>query len=299
MILQTKHKIFLASLVYHPNRWLRTILGKTDLGQFSRNGFKWELDLSEVVDFSIYLTGGFERYLNKFIESNLSNGMIALDIGANIGAHTLTMGRSIAPEGQAHAIEATEYAFRKLSQNIKLNPRISDHVIAHHCMLMPSSDQDIESNTPNEIHSSWPFHSRQSRHQSHQGVLKSIGTARKISLDCLCAELDLKRLDLMKIDVDGNEWDVLSGGLETLERFSPVIVMEVAPDYHQTGATKSFPNIHRLLTDLGYCFFHLDGKRLPTTAEALGNSVPDGASMNVVASHPNSRPLSFSHRPCF
>lgn len=288
MLLQTKHKIFLASLAYHPIHRFRGVLGKSDKGCFTRSGFNWELDLGEVVDFMIYLTGGFEASLNQFIKRNLSEGMVALDIGANIGAHTLSMAEKVGSSGQTHAIEATEYAFAKLMRNIELNPSIAGQIKSHHCMLLPPRGLASEQAARNAIHSSWPFQSKQERHSSHQGVFKSIGKARKMSLDELCSELELKHLDLIKLDVDGNEWDVLSGGTATFTRFSPLIVMEVAPDYHEAGHEKSFPNIHRLLSELGYRFHQLNGKALPETAESLTRSIPAGASKNVVAVHHDS-----------
>lgn len=291
MLLQTKHKIFLASLAYHPIRRFRSLLGEPATARFRRGGFLWELDLGEVVDFMIYLTGGFEASLNEFIRENLSEGMVALDIGANIGAHTLSMGAKVGPGGQAHAIEATEYAFTKLTRNIELNPGIAGQITAHHCMLLPPRDQAGHHAERDEIHSSWPFQSDQERHSSHQGVFKSVGKARKISLDELCDELQLDRLDLIKLDVDGNEWDVLSGGTATFDRFKPLIVMEVAPDYHEAGHEKGFPNIHRLLSHMGYRFQRFGGKALPKTAEGLARSIPSGASRNVVAVHEGSQAL--------
>lgn len=294
MILQTKHKIFLASLAYHPIRRVRNLLGKAESGRFTRGGFLWELDLGEVVDFMIYLSGGFENSLNQFIRKNLGEGMVALDIGANIGAHTLSMGAGVAPGGQTHAIEATEYAFAKLTRNIELNPDIAAQITAHHCMLLSPHEQSDQDTATNAIHSSWPFQSDQERHSSHQGVFKTIGNARKMSLDELSDELKLARLDLIKLDVDGNEWDVLLGGTATFERFSPLIVMEVAPDYHEEGHEKGFPNIHRLLSDLGYRFYQINGKALPETAEGLARSIPAGASRNVVAVREGSRESRFN-----
>jgi hypothetical protein len=109
-----------------------------------------------------------------------------------------------------------------------------------------------------------------------------------LSLDELCDDLQLDRMDLIKLDVDGNEWDVLSGGTITFERFTPLIVMEVAPDYHEVGHQKGFTNIHALLTDMGYHFKQFNGKALPETAEDLARSIPSGASRNVVAVHKDS-----------
>jgi hypothetical protein len=47
------------------------------------------------------------------------------------------------------------------------------------------------------------------------------------SLDAAAERFDLKRLDFIKIDVDGGDYDVLRGGLRSLKRFRPVVVVEM------------------------------------------------------------------------
>lgn len=283
MQLKTKHKIQLASLAYYPiHRW-RSLIGKTDCGHFKRRGLNWELNLGEVVDFMIYLSGGFESYLSRFILNNLQDGAIAMDIGANVGAHTLAMGKAVGPNGQAHAVEATEYAFRKLKRNIELNPGISGRIHEHHCMLVSSGSNSEGELGQKHIYSSWPFSSKDPRHPTHQGVSKNVGTARTLSLDKLIEELRCKRLDLVKIDVDGNEWNVLSGGEQTLRNFTPLVIIEVALDYNERSAAKGFANVHNFLMDLGYTLFTFKGQKLSNDLEELVRIVPPGTSMNVVA----------------
>ena len=278
MILRTKHKIFIASIAFRFVRILRNVQGKGMQGQFQRAGFNWQLDLREVVDFMIYISGGFEAYLSRFIRNNVKGGDVVMDIGANIGAHTLAMGKSVGASGRVYAIEATEYAYSKLQTNIALNPELSSQVEAIHCILA-ASDNVADSF---EIHSSWPFESKAERHSSHQGVTKSVGAAPAISLDTLVASHGITRLDFIKMDVDGHEWDVLSGGRQTFERMRPVIVMEIAPDYHDPEHAKGFFNIHRFLSELGYTFHDFNGAVLPQQAKALAATIPDGASKNVV-----------------
>lgn len=278
MILRTKHKICIASIAFRITRILRGIQGKDMQGHFKRASFNWQLDLREVVDFMIYLSGGFEAYLSRFIRNNVKEGDVVMDIGANIGAHTLAMGKSVGKQGQVYAVEATEYAYSKLQTNIALNPAISDQIEAIHCIL--AAKDDVEGNT--EIHSSWPFESDAERHTSHQGVAKSVGNAQHISLDTLVTSHGITRLDFIKMDVDGHEWDVLSGGTRTFETMRPVIVMEIAPDYHEPEHAKGFYNIHRFLSKLGYTFYDFNGAALPQQAEALAATIPDGASKNVV-----------------
>lgn len=278
MTLQTKHKILLASLLFRVIRIVRKLSRKQMTGTFTRSSFKWNLDLREVVDFMIYLTGSFEGYLSQFISRNVSKGDIVMDIGANIGAHTLMMGKSTGPKGHAYAIEATEYAHEKLVKNIELNPQIKNQITAVHTIF----SKETSINDGIEIHSSWPFETTSERHESHQGVFKTTGSAPIISLDTFVEKQAINRLDMIKLDVDGNEWDVLAGGQKTLSRMQPTLLMEVAPDYHAPNHPKGFHSIHRLLTKLDYVFYNFEGKALPLCPKELAEKIPAGASQNVV-----------------
>lgn len=291
MTLQTKHKIFLASLAFRPIRWFYKVRGKDLGGWYRRSSFNWHLDLNEVVDFMIYISGGFERYLSRFIERNLEEGQVALDIGANVGAHTLQMARSVGASGHTFAIEATDYAYGKLCRNIALNPDVIGQVTPIHAMLLPKGDASSEVSM---IHSSWPFDTKSERHATHQGVFKSVGDAKKVALDTLLEELNVTRVDLVKLDVDGNEWDVLSGGEDFFKRFMPTIIMELATDYNDPESTKGIRNIHTFLTKLGYRIYDFNGKALPETIEGIEASLPAGMSKNVVLYPDDGRILNFN-----
>ena len=287
MRLRTRQKIFLASLAYHPLARLRRSAGRPNPVVARRGGFRWELDLNEVVDFMIYLTGGFETYLTRFLRRNLRPGDAAIDIGANIGAHTLAMGAAVRPGGTALAIEATEFAFRKLRRNLALNPDTAEAVRARHALLGPAAtDARAPDRGGARIPSSWPFVSGAPRNPDHQGVAAPVGDAERTTLDQLVAREALDRLDLVKMDVDGNEWDVLSGAGTTFDRFRPMILMELAPDYGRDSAQSGFRNIHAFFHSRGYRFFDFKGRPLEENVSRLAASIPPGASKNAVILDP-------------
>ncbi|WP_345785450.1 FkbM family methyltransferase [Thalassobacterium maritimum] len=272
----------------------RNLLGKPMQGTFKRNTFNWQLDLREVIDFMIYISGGFESYLSRFIRLNVREGDVVMDIGANIGAHTLTMGQSVGSKGRAYAVEATDYAYQKLNTNVSLNPKIAPQITAIHCVLQANTaDASDLPDIGNAIHSSWPFQSTDERHPSHHGVLKSLGIADRSTLDQLVEREQITQLDLVKIDVDGHEWDVLSGGASTFQQLRPVILMELATDYNESEHARGFKSIHRFLTDLNYTFYDFKGKALPTKPQALAATIPPGSSRNVVALPNASRSIQY------
>ena len=101
-------------------------------------------------------------------------------------------------------------------------------------------------------------------------------------MDGLAERWGLATLDLVKLDVDGNELDVLRGGLGTLSRHAPLIVMELCPHLHQ-GTGRSFPDLIHTVRDLGYHLFDLSTDApLPSNPVLLEQSIPWGAGKNVL-----------------
>jgi Methyltransferase FkbM domain len=106
-------------------------------------------------------------------------------------------------------------------------------------------------------------------------------------LDDYAKTSNLKRVDFIKIDVDGFECHVLKGGIDTLSKFRPVIIMELAP-YTLTERGRSLEELLDILQSLDYRLYY-KGKRLLAGIRAM---IPDGASLNVIgASCPRKSPI--------
>ena len=83
-----------------------------------RRGVTWELNLAEGIDFAIYLLGGFEVRTLRSYETLIREGDVVLDIGANVGAHTLPLAQLVGKTGHVYAFEPTRYAYSKQLANI-------------------------------------------------------------------------------------------------------------------------------------------------------------------------------------
>jgi FkbM family methyltransferase len=283
MILKTKTKIALARTAY---RALRTLGLAAKPGcpiQVRREGVLWSLDLGEGIDFAIYLFGVFERATWKTLRRLIKPGDTVLDIGANIGAHTLHMAKAVGPTGRVFAFEATNFAFDKLARNLALNPELQDRVIATQVFLV----DDIKRERQSQIYSSWPLESSADAHPKHRGQRQSTSGACVDTLDNLITHHSIDHVDLIKIDVDGHEYPVLKGGRRLLRMHSPALVMEVSPYVH-SEENNSFASLIDLLKECRYSLRN-GTKPLVLDAEYLSRLVPDGSGINVVATGPLSR----------
>jgi FkbM family methyltransferase len=278
-MLTTKTKVALAGAAYRVISFGRSMVGKNDEALVERHGIRWQLDLREGIDFSIYLLGAFEPGTQATLKKLVKPGDVVFDIGANIGAHTLGIAQSAGPQGHVFAFEPSDFAFDKLCRNLALNPDLAARTSPQQILLAASSSDRSEP----EIYASWPLQSASEVHPKHRGRLVSTARATVDTLDSFVARKKMDRLNLIKMDVDGHELPVLQGALETLRRFRPTLVMEMSPYIHAEH-NHSFADFVALLKSLNYSLRDADtNEAVPLDMAQLERLIPDGASINVVA----------------
>jgi len=278
-LLNTKQKIMLARAANCVALGYRRLLGKSSTDVFVRRGIRWHLDLNEGIDFSIYLLGAFEPEAIPWYTREISKGAFVLDIGANIGAHTLTFAKLVGSSGSVVAFEPTDYAFSKLQKNIALNPDLACRISAFQVLLCAPGEHNQR---PDAIYSSWPLASDASVHEVHGGKLQAVNGAQIATLDQIFDKRKAKRVDFIKIDVDGHELPVLKGASELLDRDKPTIFIELCP---HVGVEHGVPfhELVKYIVGKGYSFYSVSGNLLPSDAGRLQNLIPKGGVINVFA----------------
>lgn len=277
--MKTMHKIGIARMAYGAVHLGRSLLGRTDRQIVVRNGITYDLDLSQGIDFAIYLGGMFERRTAAALTRLIEPSSLVLDIGANIGAHTLRLADLVGPQGRVMAFEPTEFGFQKLRQNLDLNPSLARRVTAFHCFLSSSEKTSV----PNAIYSSWPLRAETGLHDKHGGREMQTTSAQVRSVDAVLSEYADRRVQLVKLDVDGYECDVLEGATSLLRETRPIFVMELAPYVLEERGT-SLDQLLSYFLPNGYAFYdERTQKRLPSTARDLQRLVVSGESINVIA----------------
>jgi FkbM family methyltransferase len=277
--MKTKYKIAIAKTAYHTISAFRRLTGAGDEAIVVRNGIRYCLDLSEGIDLAIYLQGQFEPSTAAACARNVKSGQRILDIGANIGAHTLNLARLVGESGAVLAFEPTQYAFGKLQRNLSLNPELSGRVTARQCFLGPSD----HAAAPVSIYSSWPLSGGENLHGEHLGASMSTAGVVTRSVDEVLGEQGNPAIDFVKLDVDGYECDVLEGARGMMARNKPIFVMELAPYVlHERGA--SLQKLLSYFIPLGYRIHREDNDApLPADADRLASLIGGGASWNVIA----------------
>ena len=285
--LSTAAKVRVAGVLFQLVRGARALAVRPrDRAICRRRGVRWDLDLRDGIPLGLYL-GTFERTTARALRRLLPPGGVAIDIGANIGAHALPMARVTGAKGRVIAVEPTAAAFADLGRNIQLNPGLHGIVAALQAAVVAP-----EGRPPAEYYSAWPVTSGSTasphqnsddRHAIHRGVLRSTAGAIGITLDDLVSRESLVRLDVIKLDVDGGEVDVLKGGRAALARLRPAIVLELCP-YALDERGASLADLLKLLEEANYRL--VDERSFAPVASGaadLARRIPSGGSINVVA----------------
>ena len=223
----------------------------------TRDGINYHLDLKESVDRGIYLLG-WEPLTIKWLNENLNSQDVVIEVGANVGAHSLIISKIIGSSGSLEAFEPTDYAFKKLENNFLLNPTLKQNTNLHKLYV---SDV-IDKKSKHKIRSSWI-------------VNKSNDTANKmdeeysgeiVTLDEFF--INLCRLDFLKIDVDGFDFRVLEGAKRIIQTFRPIVFIELSEvDLNRNNSSVS--DILSYFDDINYSGSLENGANINTPEDLI------------------------------
>lgn len=202
----------LATALLAPKKPKRTVV---------RDGIVWELDLREGIDLAIYVFGAFQRQVIEVINNELNLGNTFIDVGANRGAISVPVAYHN-PSCHVVAVEPTVVRFRELQKCIELNQQTLKKLSIAQVFLSDTSHSVL----PEQIWASWDLYQSHLAGNSIGAIRCSTEGAKVFSLDDFVAKRGIEEIGVLKLDVDGNEEEVVFGSLETLEQSRPSIVLE-------------------------------------------------------------------------
>ncbi|MBI4538193.1 MAG: FkbM family methyltransferase [Gemmatimonadetes bacterium] len=270
----TRLRICLARGAYH----IIHLLLRTDRRIITRSGIRYEVDLSEAIDLSVFLLGHFQKHVSENKRLSLPEDAVIFDVGANVGTMTLPYAKLV-PAGKVYAFEPTFFAFTKLMRNLELNPELAERVVPVQSFVSSSccAKPDIRA------YASWKLAGafEAVRHGVHGGATKATNGIGAITLDGFCERNGIARLDFMKIDTDGHELQVLEGARESVATFRPLIIFEAGLYLMEEGGI-TFADFASLFGSLGYCLFDSRGRRKIDVAN-YRRHIPRKSTIDILA----------------
>jgi FkbM family methyltransferase len=183
-------------------------------------GDTFDADLSSTLEWQLWAFGSFERHFAELFGELVKPGDRCVDVGANVGVHTIRLARLVGRDGEVVAIEPDPEVAQRTRRNIAINRLANVRLVRAAASDQPGemrlfrpSPQDTNRARASLLH-----------HPYLTGATTSVPV---VTLDEVC---DGEPVALIKIDVEGHEAAVVAGAADTIARYSPSIVFEYAPE---------------------------------------------------------------------
>jgi FkbM family methyltransferase len=221
----------------------------------TRRGFSIETDFgADDVGRALYCYGCLDYWDEMAIRRLLKRGAICFDIGAHIGYYSLLFSAAVGPEGQVFSYEPAPQTFSFLSRNVAKNLA---QKVAIHQSAVGDSGGTVQMACGGEMPLGW------SRVRESGGLEVPCTT-----IDAEVSRLKLKRVDFVKVDVEGYEPHVLEGAKNTLARLRPTVMFEVnAIALREHGAEPT--RISDIFVSHGYELFVTQKRKLQRIRQFL------------------------------
>ncbi len=223
-------------------------------------GMRWSASVSD----TSYLVGTYEEDAIEKFQTYLKPGGALYDIGANAGYFSLVGAKLLAEGGKVYAFEPMPDNLALLHKHLKINQLSNVEVLPLAVndkggTLTFTYSDNLSANT---YVADSPMFNRQER------TLQVEST----SLDQFMeSQSDLTPPTLIKIDVEGAEYDVLVGAKNTLIRYQPAILL-ATHDNHLPGVKDQCLGV---LSEIGYEILEVKDNKIPGQQDFLAVAKED------------------------
>lgn len=180
--------------------------------------------------------GDYEDDILQIITSFMNDQSIFFDIGAGIGWHTINVAKAF-PKAKIYSFEPIQSLFDLLKGNLAMNN---------------IENTECECLALGEANKNYNFHYLRN-HNEYLGSIISEKTVecRMKKLDDIVEENNILKIDLIRHELKGDESSFIEGGLHSINKFIPLILISLHEYWNEEREEALFQKID-ILTRLGY-----------------------------------------------
>ncbi|MGP0587645.1 FkbM family methyltransferase [Paenibacillus timonensis] len=220
-------------------------LNEVTLLDVDGNPFKMLLQTPGFIEEMIILRGNWEPHLAPMLRSFIKKDYLFLDIGANIGYHSLHVA-SLCRDARCISFEPHPSIYQQLSANVSLNPFVNIEVY-------PLAVGETPGRTRFFMQKEDSYNRGMSAVEYYDGLGGEYSEIEvtMTSLDSFLDKENQKKVSVIKIDTQGNEYQVLKGARSVINESKPLIALE-----DHNNAKHSIEDILKLLE--GYAAYKVN-----------------------------------------
>lgn len=214
------------------------------------HGINFEVDIHDYTGHYIFF--GFSDTSQKILFALCKPGDTIIDIGTNIGFSLMNMAKISGAHGLVLGFEPDPLNFTRLLKNIAMNKFTNIKVTP-----IGLGDKPGKYKLENIVE----FNSAGKRIAPEGAVSSSDFAEVEINTldNFLNADASVNKVDLIKIDVEGFEFNVLKGAMNTIRKYSPVLYIELDDNNLKQQSASAKELIH-LLAANGYAIINAENR---------------------------------------
>ena len=183
---------------------------------------------------------------------------VIFDVGANIGIYSMSYA-ILFQSARIYSFEPVPDTYTSLEKNIRKNPLLLPRITPFNFGLS-NSNIELELSIPSKLqHERYDLNNNinSGLFSVHgKGEDKVIGSFKTLD-SFFKEELNIKKIDVIKIDVEGHEFEVLEGAKDTITQNKPIIIMEFN-ELTRTLSHHDFDDFEDFFKNQGYLLYGLE-----------------------------------------
>jgi FkbM family methyltransferase len=160
-----------------------------------------------------------EPFSTNVLMKNLREGMVCIDVGGNLGYYATLESKMVGKTGQVIAIEPSPVSFKFLQHNLDLQNESNSEALNFACGDEEGEVRFLITDKSNL--------NRVLKENEETTSDMNVVTVPVKTLDSFVKEKSFKKLDFIRMDAEGYEVQILDGAKESIEKFKPMIQVEV------------------------------------------------------------------------
>jgi FkbM family methyltransferase len=233
-------------------------------------------DISRLVQRQLYFFGAYEEENCDWWVRMAKQARTVFDVGANVGLYSL-LAAAVNPQAAIHAFEPTGEVFDRFVVNFGLNNfsnivpnRVAVGRTSGKCYLHLCAGSDGSNEGMNYV--------------SSENASRSDTAVEVVSVDDYCRTRGIDSIDLLKLDIEGGEFEALLGAERLLTKKAIGCIFVELTEWAAKRNGHSTRDIKGLLADAGYRLYLLqEGSRLRT--------------VDSESTHNGDNAIAFAHQP--
>lgn len=233
------------------------------------NGYKLKTIANDMgISVELLVFGTHEPLTTRLLQKEITEGMVCIDVSGNIGYYAILESKLVGKDGYVIVFEPLQRTYAHLLSNIEQN-NISN--IKAYNIAAGSSNGHANffvtdcSNLCRVVNDVKLGKKKFSSYRDRVDIMKlpkviDIIRVPLVTLDDFIDKNQLRRVDLVRMDVEGYEYEIYQGMTRTVSKFRPKILVEI--HYFDMGTDKTINLLGKMYEDgyeVKWCIMrHLD-----------------------------------------